>query len=71
MLPDQCRWLDTPDASFCHYHYRCIAIVVRGQVVIARSAGRRKRHDLMGKCGSIAQGKRHVERWIAAHGPIT
>jgi len=66
MLPDTCRWLDTPAASYCHYHFRCIAVVVPGQVVIERAAGRRQRPSLKGRCGSIAQGKRHVERWVAA-----
>lgn len=72
MLPDTCRWLDTAEASRCHYHYRCIAVVVPGEVTIVRGVGRRThRADLVGKCGSIAQGKRFVERWIQAHGPMT
>lgn len=66
MLPDNCRWADAPDASFLYRNYACIASVMPGRVEIKRGRKRDPKPPLVGTCGSVEQGKRHVERWVAA-----
>ena len=65
-LPDNCRWADTPAASFLYRNYACIASVRVGRVEIARGRKKAPLPPLVGVRGSIEQGKRHVERWVAA-----
>jgi hypothetical protein len=65
MLPAACRWIDSAEGSYLHWHSRCIATV--------KPAGRRwetvitwceRRHAAF--AGSRAQGKRWVDRWVSA-----
>lgn len=63
MLPPDCRWIDSPDGSFLHFRYACIASVMADGRV--RIQGYRQTE---GRAASLAQGKRHVARWIAVHG---
>lgn len=66
MLPANCRWSDTPDASFLYRNYACIAVVRPGRVEISRGRKKAPLPPLVGVCGSIAHGKRQVEAWLAA-----
>ncbi len=66
MLPESYRWLDEPGASHLYLNYRCVATVRAGQVVISRGRKKDPAPPLVGVCGSIEHGKRHVERWVAA-----
>lgn len=68
MLPnDNWRWLDSPDASRLHHFYACVAVVrADGRVLIFR----RRRRELNGRVFGVESGKRHVERWLKAHGWI-
>jgi hypothetical protein len=66
MLPGQCRWI-TVDADYCTlaYNYGCVgAVRQRDGYVETRVAWQRYEH--YGKAGSLTQGRRFVERWIAA-----
>ena len=68
MLPnDNWRWLDSPDASRLHHFYCCVAMVrADGRVTIYR----RRRLEVLGMVKGRESGKRHVERWLEAHGWI-
>lgn len=66
MLPDNCRWADTAEGACLYRNYACIAVVRPGSVEIARGRKKAPLPPLVGRCGSIEQGKRHVERWVAA-----
>lgn len=62
MLPADYRWLDSPEGSYLRHGYRCVAIVRPGRVTILRGRKSRPELPLEGACGSIAHGKRQVER---------
>lgn len=62
MLPDSYRWVDSPQASYLYHNYRCVAVVTENIVKI----NRRGLGVVEGRCGSVAQGKRHVVRWMTA-----
>lgn len=66
MLPDNCRWSDTAEGACLYRNYACIAVVRPGRVEIARGRKKAPLPPLVGVCGSVEQGKRHVERWVAA-----
>lgn len=66
MLPADYRWLDSPEGSYLRHGYRCVAIVRPGRVTILRGRKSRPELPLEGAFGSVEQGKRHVERWVAA-----
>lgn len=63
-LPPPCRWVECRDGGIAlHWHYGCIASVrPDGMVTITWAWGVR----LQGKAASLAQGRRYVERWVAA-----
>ena len=61
MLPASFRWIDYPEGSYLHYNAKGVGSVKDREVTI-RWGG----HVVHGRCGSTAQGKRFVERWIAA-----
>lgn len=58
MLGSSFHWLDCPEGSYLNYNARCIAVVKSGSVTI------RWKGCVTGRCGSVAQGKRYVERWM-------
>jgi len=64
MLAPSFRWVDFEDGASLYFNYRLVARVRPGaqrfEVVI------QSRRELRGTAASIEQGKRHVERWIAA-----
>ncbi|KAF1698365.1 hypothetical protein CSC62_05510 [Pseudoxanthomonas jiangsuensis] len=66
MLPDSYRWHDGPEGSRLFYNYGCVATVRAGRVSIGRGRKRAPLPPLEGVCGSVEQGKRHVERWVMA-----
>ena len=71
MLPDSYRWLQTPTGASLFHNYACVATVEPGRVSIKRGRKRDPKPALTGACGSVEQGKRHVERWVAARlGPL-
>ncbi|KRG69120.1 hypothetical protein ABB29_11940 [Pseudoxanthomonas dokdonensis] len=66
-LPAPCQWIDSDEGhSYLRWHY--------GTVGVAYADGRHwvqgwgVRHE--GRAASHAQGKRFVERWIAARGGL-
>jgi hypothetical protein len=60
-LPDSYRWADAKDYATLYWGWSWIASVRPRQVEVRTRTGRRT-----GRCGSIEQGKRHVERWVIA-----
>ncbi len=66
MLPENCRWSDTAEGACLYRNYTCIAVVRPGRVEIPRGRKKAPLPPLVGVCGSVEQGKRHVERWVAA-----
>ena len=65
MLKPACRWLDSPDGSFLYWNYACIARVKPegARWLTTISWGGRW---YSAPAGSRLQGKRWVERWVAA-----
>lgn len=62
-LPPPCRWIDCETKSCLMWHYGCIAVVhADGRVTIQWARGKQMER----RAASLAQGKRHVERWVAA-----
>lgn len=65
MLPAACRWIDSAEGSYLHWHFRCIATVLpvgpRWETAITWCGARHA-----APAGSRAQGKRWVERWVSA-----
>lgn len=67
-LPDSYRWNDAAEASYLYQNYACRAVVTAAEVKIKRSNG----PDVLGRCSGVAQGKRHVERWLCGiEGPYS
>ena len=62
MLPSCCSWIDSDDGAFLHWNAITVAIVRRDGMVTIQWRGKR----FGGKAGSLAQGKRFAERWVAA-----
>lgn len=53
------RWIDVDNGSYLHFRFKCVALVrASGDLVIYS----RKPHS--GRVGSVAQGKRFIERWV-------
>jgi hypothetical protein len=67
MLPKQCHWLTSPDAAWLRWNYGCIAVVRADDNGASVQIMFRER-DLFGRAPSVAQGMRHVERWLAGQG---
>ena len=67
MLGDAYRWIDSKNGSLLHLRYGCVAAVKLrdGKVQVWINVTGK---EVTGTAGSIAMGKRHVERWIAARG---
>jgi hypothetical protein len=67
MLGEAYRWIDSEEGSFLRLRYGCVAgVKLRdGKVVVWINVTGK---EVTGTAGSIAQGKRYVERWIAARG---
>lgn len=66
-FPPQCRWIDNLHASHLQWHYKCVGSVVRrgcGWEVQIRFGER----AIDAPAASLAQGKRYLARWVAAHG---
>ena len=56
-------WIDDPKASYLQHNASGVGVVrANGEVVIRWPRG----NEVFGRCKSVAQGKRHVERWIGA-----
>jgi hypothetical protein len=67
MLGEAYRWIDSKEGSFLQLRYGCVAAVKLrdGKIQVwINVAGK----EVTGTAGSVAMGKRHVERWIAARG---
>ncbi|MCE7031729.1 hypothetical protein LY625_03700 [Lysobacter sp. GX 14042] len=47
--------------SYLRYNTKTVAVVKPGEVVIRWGST-----ETGGRCGSVAQGKRYVERWFGA-----
>ncbi|WP_202841998.1 hypothetical protein [Luteimonas saliphila] len=63
-LPGSFRWSDSDTGSVLFLRYGAVAsVTVDGHVTLL--GGKR----VEGPAASLAQGKRFVERWIAANGP--
>jgi len=65
MLSLPYRWTESPTGAYLHFNYRGVARVVAdgpGYGVTIHWRG----NTLTGRAASIAQGKRHIERWIEA-----
>ncbi|WP_202844814.1 hypothetical protein [Luteimonas saliphila] len=63
MLPDSYRWADSDTGAVLFQRYGAVAkVTVDGRVTLI--GGKR----IEGPAASLAQGKRFVERWIAANG---
>ena len=64
MLTAPFRWVDFEDNASLYFNYRLVARVrctgAKCEVLIY------SRRELRGPAASVAQGKRHVERWIRA-----
>lgn len=67
MLPASFYWLDFPDGSYLRRNYACIATVKprdgRWETVIKWGDA-----CYYGRAGSLAQGKRWIERWVSVRG---
>lgn len=61
-LPDSYRWSDGEEYAALYLRWGCVASVKAGLVEVRTRDGGR----MTGRCGSIEQGKRHVERWVLA-----
>ena len=62
MLPPPCRWIDYDAHSCLMWHYGCVAVVYPcGRVTIQWG----KAPVIETRAANLAQGKRHVERWIS------
>lgn len=67
MLPNpNFRWVESENGAFLHWRYKCVALVR------ARKPGEsfnrveiRARRFIASRAGSVEQGKRHIERWLA------
>lgn len=59
-LPGGYWWSDSADRSVLYLRYGLAASVTSTGVEIGGRGG----HKLSGRCGSITQGKRFVERWV-------
>lgn len=67
MLPnDNWRWLDGPEGAFLHQRFACVAAVALDRGKVAVRIYRRRRGPVYGTVATVAQGKRYVERWLAA-----
>ena len=69
MLGGSYHWIDSDTGSYLQFNYGTAAYVQpdpdRGLYkVVIHWRGR----EIRGRAGSIAQGKRHIERWISARG---
>lgn len=62
-LPSACRWIDSADASRMYWHASCIAVVRADGAVLIQWG---QSPELRGRAATLAQGKRHVERWVSA-----
>lgn len=65
-LPSECRWIEwEPGYATLEWNYGCVAAVrQRDSYIETRVAWQRSEH--YGRAGSMAQGRRFVERWISA-----
>lgn len=62
MLPPPCHWIDYDTQSCLMWHYGCVASVrADGRVTIQWGKAR----AIETRAASLAQGKRHVERWVS------
>lgn len=66
MLPAQCRWIEwSEDHATLDWSYGCVGSVRRtGDRVVTRVLW--ADHEHYCDAGSMAQGRRYVERWISA-----
>lgn len=60
-----CRWIETPDAAYLHWHYACIASVKR-RADYFETRVEWQGHEHVSRAGSLAQGIRYVTRWVEA-----
>ena len=68
MLPAY-YWLDSPDEAYLRFNYGSVAWVradIAGFGVTINWRGK----YITGRAASIAQGKRHIQKWIEARGDL-
>lgn len=64
MLPPPCYWIDDSDAAFLRWNMSTVAYVRRaGEKYRVTIQWRSSVHT--GSAGSVAQGKRFIERWVS------
>lgn len=67
MLGRAYRWIESKTGWYLQYHYGTAAYVRpegEGFVAVIHWQGK----ELRGRAASLAQGRRHIERWISARG---
>lgn len=67
MLPEPYAWRITPTSAHLDYRYLCVAFVLPDRTRF-RSVIQWRGRTHEAPCGSVAQGVRWIERWIAAQG---
>jgi hypothetical protein len=69
MLPPPYEWRITPTSAHLDYRYGCVAFVLPDRLLGKyRSVIEWRGRVLEARCGSVAQGVRWIDRWIAAQG---
>jgi hypothetical protein len=58
-------WLDCDGAAYLRHHYSTFVIIRQVSARRCSVCIMWGEHTLYGKAGSIAQAKRHVERWVS------
>ena len=71
MLPNhEWRWLHSDSEAFLHWRFACMASLRERDGFVDVRIKRRRRPAVVGRALGIESGKRHVERWLEAHGWI-
>ena len=65
MLPNEnYRWEESENGAFLQWRYGCVALVRAKRDGFCR-VEIRSRRLIISRAGSVEQGKRHIERWLA------
>jgi hypothetical protein len=60
-----CRWIDTPDAAYLHWHYACIATVKpQGDHFVTSIDWQDRTH--VAQVATLAEGIHDVTEWVSA-----
>lgn len=66
MLPPNYRWEESENGAFLQWRYGCVAVVrVKREGERFCEVESRARKLIRSRAGSVEQGKRHIERWLA------